>query len=119
MKAQQPAQGILLTRDYGDAVQYAVVCDCGDSDHTHNVWVEAEDSNVSVTIYTTEKTKWWESSRWKHVWTLLTRGYVEYEASIIMTEQQTLNYAETLKSAVESSKKFAEARKNNTSVNQS
>jgi hypothetical protein len=36
-----------------------------------------------------------------------------------MTEQQTLNYAETLKSAVESSKKFAEARKNNTSVNQS
>jgi hypothetical protein len=119
MKAQQPAQGILLKRDYGDAVQYEVTCDCGDSDHSHNIWVEAEDSNVSVTIYTTEKTKWWESSRWKHVWTLLTKGYVEYEASIIMTEQQTLNYAETLKSAVESSKKFAEARKNNTSVNQS
>lgn len=119
MEAQQPAQGILLTRDYGDAVQYAVVCECGDSDHSHNIWVEAEDSNVSVTIYTTTKTKWWESSRWKHVWTLLTKGYIEYEASIIMTEQQTLNYAETLKFAVESSKKFAESRKNNTPVNQS
>ena len=119
MEAQQPAQGILLTRDYGDAVQYAVVCECGDSDHSHNIWVEAEDSNVSVTIYTTEKTKWWEVNRWKQIWTLLTKGYIEYEASIIMTEQQTLNYAETLKSAVESSKKFAADRKNNNIVNQS
>jgi hypothetical protein len=119
MEAQQPAQGILLTRNYGDAVQYAVVCDCGDSDHTHNVWVEAEDSTVSVIIYTTLKTKWWESSRWKHLWTLLTKGYIEYEASIIMTEQQTFNYAETLKSAVEHSKKFANDRKNTNTLNQS
>jgi hypothetical protein len=113
MKPQNPAQGILLTRDYGDAMQYVVSCECGDSNHNHNVWVEAEDSNVSVTIHTTAKTKWWESSRWKHIWTLLTKGYVEYEANIIMTEQQTINYAETLKSAVESSKKFANERKNN------
>ena len=119
MKAQKPAEGILLTRDYGDAMQYVVTCECSDNNHSHNIWVEAEDSNVSVTIYTTTKTKWWESSRWKHVWTLLTKGYVEYEASIIMTEQQTLNYAETLKSAVESSKKFAADRKNNNIVNQS
>jgi hypothetical protein len=113
MKAQLPAEGILLTRNWGDAMQYTVSCECGDSNHSHNIWVEAEDSNVSVTIYTTEKTKWWESSRWKHIWTLLTKGYIEYEASIIMTEQQTINYAETLKSAVESSKKFAADRKNN------
>ena len=119
MKAQTPAEGILLTHNWGDAMQYTVSCECGDGDHSHNIWVEAEDSNVSVTIYTTEKTKWWEVNRWKQIWTLLTKGYIEYEASIIMTEQQTLNYAETLKSAVESSKKFADSRKNNTSVNQS
>jgi hypothetical protein len=115
MKAQKPAEGILLSRDYGDAMQYAVTCECGDDTHSHRIFVEAEDSNVSTTIYTTAKTKWWEANRWKQIWTLLTKGYVEYEASIIMTEQQTLNYAETLKSAVESSKKFAAKRKSNDS----
>lgn len=117
MKTQAPAEGILLTRDWGDAMQYMVTCECGDSEHNHNIWVEAEDSNVSVTIYATAKTKWWEANRWKQVWTLLTKGYIEYEANIIMSEQQTFNYAETLKSAVESSKKFASERKNNTAFN--
>jgi hypothetical protein len=37
---------------------------------------------------------------------LLTRGYIEYEGSIIMTEQQAFNYAETLKKAVEDVKNF-------------
>jgi hypothetical protein len=37
---------------------------------------------------------------------LLTKGYIEYQASIIMTEQQTLNYAETLKKAVQDVKNF-------------
>jgi len=117
MNVQTPAEGILLTRNWGDAMQYMVTCECGDSEHNHNIWVEAEDSNVSVTIYTTAKTKWWEANRWKQVWTLLTKGYIEYEANIIMSEQQTFNYAETLKSAVESSKKFASERKNNTAFN--
>jgi hypothetical protein len=35
-------------------------------------------------------------------------GYVEYEASIIMSEQQALNYAETLKSAIIDVKQFRE-----------
>lgn len=119
MKAQTPAEGILLTREWGDAMQYTVSCECSDSEHSHHVWVEAEDSNVSVTIYTTAKSKWWSMNRWQKIWTLLTKGYIEYEASIIMTEQQTINYAETLKSAVESSKKFANDRKNTNTLNQS
>ena len=113
MKSQKPAEGILLRRDWGDAMQYAVSCECGDNNHNHNVWVEAEDGNVSLTINTTAKTKWWESNRWKQVWALLTKGYVEYEANIIMTEQQTINYAKTLRTAVDASKKFVSNRKNN------
>lgn len=112
MKAQTPAQGILLNRDYGDAMSYTVTCECGDHNHNHNMWIEAEDSNVSVTIYTTAKTRWWEVSRWKTIWTLLTKGYVEYEANVILNEQQALNYAETLKTASVQAKKFADARKN-------
>lgn len=100
MKAQIPAVGILKRSDYGDSKSYQIVCECTDPDHDHNVWVEAEDTGVTVTTYTTQTSKLWELSRWKTIWILLTKGYVEYQASIIMTQQQALNYAETLKSAV-------------------
>ena len=36
----------------------------------------------------------------KLTWTLWTKGYVEYQGSLIMNKQVALNYAETLKSAV-------------------
>ena len=101
MKAQPPAEGILKRNSWGDAVTYQVICECGDSDHDHNVWVETDDTErVMVTVYTHQKSKWWEMGRLCTIWTLLTRGYVEYEATIIMTPQQALNYAETLKKAV-------------------
>lgn len=99
MKHQLPAEGILLHRDYGNAKQYTITCECCSTDCTHQVFVEADDTGVSVTTYTTQKTKWWELNRFKIIWRLLTRGYVEYEASIIMTEQQALNYARVLESA--------------------
>lgn len=106
IQAQAPAQGILKRSDWGDAITYQVVCECHDSDHDHNVWVEADESNVTVTTYTTQKSKWWSQSRWQTIWALLTKGYVEHEANIIMTEQQAVNYAETLKKAVEDVKNF-------------
>lgn len=106
MNAQPPAEGILKRSEWGDAKAYQVTCECQDSNHDHNVWVEADDARVTITTYTTQKSKWWELNRWQTIWTLLTKGYVEYEASIIMTEQQALNYAETLKTAIEDVKTF-------------
>jgi len=137
MKAQKPAQGILLHRNYGDAVMYEVTCDCSDADHKHAVWIEADDTGVTVTTYTTQKVDWWSTpiesynvkienpildwgdqflrrlinglwTRCRLTWTLWHKGYVKYEASIIMNEQQALNYAETLKSAVKEVKDFKE-----------
>jgi hypothetical protein len=114
LKPQLPAKGILKKNDWGDAMTYQVVCECGDSNHDHNVWVEADDNSVSVTTYTQQKSKWWSMNRWQKIWTLLTQGYVEYEASIIMTEQQALNYAETLKLAIKDVEVF---RMNNKTTN--
>jgi hypothetical protein len=42
---------------------------------------------------------------------LLTKGYIEYEASIIMSQQQALNYADTLKSAVKDVETFRKQKK--------
>ena len=106
IQAQAPAEGILKRSDWGDAIIYQVVCECQDADHDHTVWVEADDHRVTVTTYTTQKSKWWSQHRWKTIWILLTKGYVEHEANIIMTEQQAINYAETLKKAVEDVKNF-------------
>jgi len=116
MKAQVPAEGILLKKDFGDAKIYEIVCECGDCNHSHTVWVEAEDIGVNVTIYTQQKTKWWVLNRWQKIWTLLTKGYIEVESNLIMGEQQALNYAETLKSACKDVKMFVAERKEKSAV---
>jgi hypothetical protein len=106
LKAETPAEGILKTNEWGDSKVYRVSCECGASDHDHHLWVEADEQNISVTIYTNLKSNWWSKTRWHAIWTLLTKGYVETEATILMREQQALNYAETLKSAVKNVKAF-------------
>jgi hypothetical protein len=110
MKAEKPAEGILLRKDWGDAKSYTVPCECCGSDCEHNIWVESDETGITVTTYTKQKTKWWELNRWQIIWRLLTKGYVEYEASIIMREQQALNYAETLKNAIIDVEKFQAER---------
>ena len=44
--------------------------------------------------------------RFKLIWQILTKGYIQYQASLIMSQQQALNYAETLKKAVTDVEKF-------------
>jgi hypothetical protein len=101
MKAQAPAEGILKRNDWGLSRVYEVLCQCHDNEHDHSVWVEAEeDSEIVVIVYTTTMTPFWSVSRWRQMWQLLTQGFVKSEVALSMTEQQALNYAETLKTAV-------------------
>lgn len=111
MEVERPAEGILLHRDYGDAKMYTLTCECCDTDHAHQVWVEAEDYGITVTTHTKQKSKFWSMNRWQKIWTLITRGYIEYEASIIMTQQQALNYARTLEHAIIDVETFRNQRK--------
>ena len=106
MKAQTPAEGILKTNDWGDSRAYHVVCECGSSDCSHNLWVEADDSGIAVIVYTTVRSNFWSMSRRTHIWSLLIKGYVDLEGSIHLKEQTALNYAETLKSAIKDVKDF-------------
>ena len=108
IKVQKPAEGILKRGQWGDSVSYQVTCGCQDPGHDHHVWIESDETGVTVTTYTTQKSQWWSLNRWQKIWILLTKGYVEYEANIIMTEQQALNYAETLKKAITDVKQYRE-----------
>jgi hypothetical protein len=73
------------------------------------MWVEADDCDIQITIYTTGKTNWWSKTRWHHIWTLLTKGYIDTESTVHLSKQQALNYAETLKSAITDVEEFRKA----------
>jgi hypothetical protein len=105
-KITEPLEGVYKQNDWGGSIVYGVVCQCGDDNCKHNVWVEADAAGVFVTTYTKQKTNWWSKNRWQIIWQLLTTGYVKYEASIIMSEQQALDYARTLETAVDAVKQF-------------
>lgn len=106
MKAQIPAEGILKRHDWGNSKNYQIICGCGDTDHEHNLWVESEDTGINVTLYVNVKSSFWSINRFKQIWCLLTKGYLSYESTLYMSEQQALNYAETLKSAINDCKAF-------------
>ena len=134
MRAETPALGILRINDFGTSKWYQVVCGCQQPDHTLTVEVEADEMGVNVNTYATVKTDYWTESvkkrydiesewqqefdwfwkdlwngfvtRLKLTWTVWTKGYVKCETTIAMTEQQALNYAETLKSAIKDVKEF-------------
>jgi len=111
LNPQTPAEGIMKTNDWGDSKVYRVACNCGDESHNHNIWVEADEHDITVNIYTTGKTNYWSKTRWYHIWTLLTKGYIDTESSVHMTKQQALNYATVLNSAVNDVEVFK--KKNN------
>jgi len=106
MIAETPARSILKVNEWGTSKMYKVVCECGNDDCTHTVDIEAEDTGVTVTIYTKTRTNFWSMNRWQHIWTLLINGYVDFETNIHLSEQSALNYSETLKQAVYDAKNF-------------
>lgn len=108
MTPQTPAKGIYIENDWGDCVRYKVICDCENPDHEHDVWVEADDAGVHVQVFLTPKSPWHSMDRFRQIWTLLTQGYLKHDTIISFDEQTALNYAETLKTAIEQAKKFRE-----------
>lgn len=111
MEVEKPAEGIMKTGDWGDSKSYHVVCDCGSSDHHHDLWVEADDYDITVSIYTTVKSPWWALNRWQQIWKLLTQGYLEHETVLSMSQQTALNYAKTLERAIIEVETFRNQRK--------
>ena len=132
--AQTAVEGIMKTGEYGDAKFYKVACQCGSPDHDIDFEVEACETGINVNTYVTAKTDHWTEAVkkrydidtvwmqewdwfWKDIvnglirrvkltWEIWSKGYVRTETTIAMNEQQALNYAETLKSAIRDVKNF-------------
>ena len=136
MQAETAATGIMKTHDFGNSKFYNVECSCGNDDDSITFEIEAEPDTGSIILnhWTVQKTDWWTESVkkrydidsiwmqefdwfWKSLWNGLTtrlrltrdiwwNGYVKYQSTVIMNRQQTLNYAETLKSAISEIEKY-------------
>ena len=106
MKAQKPAEGILKTNEFGNYKSYYVHCECGSAECAHHVWVEASALDVTVSFGLTLRSKWNSMDRWKQIWQILTKGYLDVESTLVLNEQAALNYAETLKVAARDVKKL-------------
>lgn len=130
MKAEKPAEGIMVTRKFNDSTFYAVKCKCGNDDDEINFEVEVDHTinEILVNTWTIQKTDFWTEAVnkrynieniwyqefdwfWKDIWNgLCTRirltkdiwwnGYIKYQSTTVMSKQQALNYAETLKKAI-------------------
>ena len=121
---QTPAEGIMLDKDFGVAKFYTVGCDCGDPEHSIKFEVEADDGGVVVNLWSEVSIPWWKETfrtstiahddkfyyqKWwlysnlnniinraKLIWMALVNDQVTMQASVIMREQQTLNFADVL-----------------------
>lgn len=140
IKPQVPAEGIYKNAEFGDSVYYTVACSCGSSDDEIEFSVEVDDFEmISVNTYVTPKNAHWkklvdENSKFDNMflWNLdytirsainglyqrllvtyevWTQGYIKMYSTTLMSEQQALNYAETLKAAIKDKRNFAQKRK--------
>jgi len=105
MKAQTPAEGLMIQKDWGDARSYTVACDCGDHEHNVHMWVEVKPESdvkdVTLTFYVQTTNNWWDKSRWRQMWEILTKGYTKNEATVILSKQAALNLSTVIRNSVD------------------
>lgn len=113
LKAETPARGVYLRKEFPNSIWFGVACECSDEEHNHEVWVESdpEFDFVSVHVFTTTHTRHsqgWGTTAWKrftekvrYTIDLWFRGYIETEASIMMDRQVAINYADVLKKSIQ------------------
>jgi len=105
MKAQTPAEGLMIQKDWGDARSYTVACDCGDHEHNVHMWIEVKPESdvkdVTLTFYVQTTNNWWDKSRWRQMWEILTKGYTKNEATVILSKQAALNLSTVIRNSVD------------------
>lgn len=125
MESQQPAEGIMITKDFQDAKFFKLACSCGNPDDEVAFIVELDETGeIILTTYTTPKTEWWKDpfnrlkSKWpgelwirqllnklahriRVTWDVWTKGYVKYSQTTILSQQQAVNYASAIINAIE------------------
>jgi hypothetical protein len=116
MKAQEPAQGICKTQDWGDAKVYHIECDCTCEDHSVSTWIEVEaeeDFGTVVTFYVKTWTPYSLSqaglwTRIRKAVSILFKGVDTQEHDIILKEQAARNWIAAVEKSIKDVKEHKE-----------
>ncbi len=107
MKAQQPAQGIMLQGDFGNSRNFKVECDCSSDDHAVHMWIEVNKDTdvqeVEVSFYVNTWTPCWRGwgQRLQAVYEILFKGVHKQEHHMILNRQAALNLAKAIENTVQ------------------
>ena len=103
IKAEKPAQGISETGNWTDGSKsFHIDCDCHSADHSVNMWIEVQGDNLikeaEVTFYVDTYTSQ-AYTGWKRIqlaWTILTKGIIRQEHSLLLKKQAAINVADAI-----------------------
>ena len=133
MTPQKPAVGICQMTSYPDMKVYKLPCECHcDNEIEFSIEVD-EHGFITANFNAKVKTPHWRSrlhitydepwiiinlkslyndvcNRLEIIWNALTKGWVEGYCDVIMSKQQTLNFSQTLRDAIEECKAVEEKR---------
>lgn len=131
MRSQKPAAGILIQGEYPDSKFFKVPCDCG-CETEIDFMVEVDDCCIAVHMFSETSTNTWRDrfrqnygedwwivyvlksfandalNRISVAWRALVHGRVTTESSVILSEQQALNFSQTLRDSIDEFKQRQE-----------
>lgn len=103
----EPARNIMKTGEWQDADCYRVACDCHDSDHDLDVWIEVEQDqeaqDVTVTLYKELYSPVWGPgfNRFREALRLLFTGSTRVAGSIIMRREVAQKFIDVVQCSID------------------
>ncbi len=104
---QEPARNIMKTGEWPDADCYRIACDCHDSAHDLDVWIEVENDpevrDVTLTFYKEMYSPIWESgfNRFREAARILFTGSTRVAGTIIMRRDVAQNFVNLVQTSID------------------
>jgi hypothetical protein len=104
---QEPSRNIMKTGEWPDADCYRIACDCHDSEHDLDVWIEVENDaevrDVTLTLYKELYTPVWETgfNRFREAFRILFTGSTRVAGTIIMKRDVAQNFVNTVQRSID------------------
>ncbi len=124
-KAQTPADGVMVLKQYDDFLLYRTACDCSSPGHDTTVCIERTGDLIGVTFGVTVTTAYWKQrvpvnyiswtapfalfangvlNRIALAYDVLVKGYIEQEMDFLLGQQQATNVAHAILDGIDSVK---------------
>lgn len=107
MKAQQPAEGISTISTWNDARSFRIQCECTDSNHEADMWIEinkdADLPSIELAFYVNTWTPYFANwgERLRAVFNILFKGVHRQQHTLLLNKQAAINVANAITSSVQ------------------